>query len=233
MASFAFKKFSVYHSRSSMKVGVDAVLLGAWVNATGRRVLDVGCGCGIISLMIAQRNSSAKIYAIDIHEDSVSEAALNFESSPWPERLFAVKRDFNEVDDDLNFDLIVSNPPYYKAGIEDLNSPRLRARHQGSLSPISLLEKGSSLIGYGGRVAMVMPVDVFKDLCVETSSTGMHTERICFVRRSNGLPYRRVLVEFANEELSDISVEWLTMFYADDSPTAEYLTLCKEFYLKF
>ncbi len=74
---FRFKQFNVRHSRSAMKVGVDGVLLGAWTSCAGERVLDVGCGCGLISLMIAQRFPQAIVEAIDIDHPSVEEAVEN------------------------------------------------------------------------------------------------------------------------------------------------------------
>ncbi len=80
-----------------MKVGTDGVLLGAWVNIleTDKRILDIGGGSGIISLMIAQRSALfstdpsllPKIIAIDIDAPSAEEAHFNFENSKWNERL--------------------------------------------------------------------------------------------------------------------------------------------------
>ena len=109
---FRFKQFTVQHQRSSMKVGTDAVLLGAWCELNGaQRVLDVGTGCGVIALMVAQRNADATILAIDIDPASVNEAQENFDASPWAERLHACRHDFNDLTDDEGFDLIVTNPP--------------------------------------------------------------------------------------------------------------------------
>ena len=79
---FRFKQFAVVNDRTAMKVGTDGVLLGAWCPVAGaRRVLDVGTGCGVIALMIAQRNSHAVINAIDIDHDAIIEAAFNFVSN--------------------------------------------------------------------------------------------------------------------------------------------------------
>ncbi len=83
-----FRHFRILHGNSTMKVGTDAVLVGALtkIHPSVRTILDVGTGCGIIALMLAQR-SNAEIVAIDIDKPSVEEATINFGNSPWPDRL--------------------------------------------------------------------------------------------------------------------------------------------------
>ena len=85
--TFHFKQFSVCHAGCAMKIGTDGVLLGLLVRSEGRRVLDVGTGSGLIALLLAQRNADAQITGIDIDADASRQAALNFEASPWKERL--------------------------------------------------------------------------------------------------------------------------------------------------
>ena len=73
---FKFKQFTVFHDRSSLKVGTDAVLLGAWAEVSeAKRILDIGTGSGVIALMLAQR-SNAQIDAIDIDAGKLN--ALGF-----------------------------------------------------------------------------------------------------------------------------------------------------------
>ncbi|MFM9945776.1 MAG: 50S ribosomal protein L11 methyltransferase, partial [Bacteroidia bacterium] len=87
---FRFKQFAVCHGNSSMKVGTDAVLLGAWAEIKNSKIiLDIGTGSGIIALMMAQKNKKTIIKGIDIDEKSIVEAKHNFEQSPWKQRLEA------------------------------------------------------------------------------------------------------------------------------------------------
>ena len=70
---FRFKQFAVLNDRTAMKVGTDGVLLGAWCPVEGAtHVLDVGTGCGVIALMMAQRNAKAVIDAIDIDAGAIN-----------------------------------------------------------------------------------------------------------------------------------------------------------------
>ena len=85
---FRFKKFTVLHDKCALKVGTDAVLLGAWTNVNGTKaILDIGTGCGVIALMAAQRNPEAMIDAVEIDKTSFNQCEQNFKNSPWSERL--------------------------------------------------------------------------------------------------------------------------------------------------
>ena len=93
---FAFKRFTVRQPRSAMRVGTDGVLLGAWCDSApaGGRMLDVGTGTGVIALILAQRNPSARIDAVEIDEGSCLDAEGNFAASPWAGRLTLYRRPF-------------------------------------------------------------------------------------------------------------------------------------------
>ena len=110
---FRFKQFSLLNDKTAMKVGTDGVLLGCWCDVSkAKRVLDVGTGCGLIALMIAQRQPDALIYGIDIDEGAVEEASYNAEHSPWHHRLRLHCADFNHFDCDLSTFLIVRSNCY-------------------------------------------------------------------------------------------------------------------------
>ena len=248
---FHFKQFSVSHSRSSMKIGVDSVLIGAWANVDGKMILDVGTGCGIIALMLAQRNPQARIEAIDIDEASVKEADENFFNSKWRSRLKATVISFTEFIKSRNdkFDLIISNPPYYDSGITEFNSSRVIARHQNTLSPSVILKEVAPILKDDGRVAMIFPSELFEKIKVEAERNGFNVTRIARVRRTPVLPYKRVLIEFMREDaflegegmttnnknVDNQVLKWeeITMFETEDSPTEEYQKMTHDFYLKF
>ena len=162
---FRFKQFAVKNDRTAMKVGTDGVLLGAWCPVDGaQRVLDVGTGCGVIALMIAQRNSLATIDAIDIDHDSIEEAAYNFMNSPWPERLTAIEGDFNGLDTGQRYDLIVSNPPFFTNGVLPTGEARTTARHTGALTYRQLIDGAMRLMTDGGSLALISPTDAEGDI---------------------------------------------------------------------
>lgn len=115
---FRFKQFTVWHDRCAMKVGTDGVLIGAWCDVDAcRRILDVGCGTGLISLMIAQRTSDrTMIEGVEIDAVAAEQAAENTDRSPWKNRLRIHTSDFLDfaTSATVRYDHIVSNPPYFE-----------------------------------------------------------------------------------------------------------------------
>lgn len=239
---FHFKEFSLSHSKSSMKIGVDAVLLGSWVTPIGNRCLDVGTGCGVMALMLAQRNRTGSILGIDIHNDSVEEAKLNFLLSPWKNRLEAQQKSFSEVIAEVGkgFDLIVSNPPYFDSGVNKLNKARLVARHKGALSPEIIVENSSTLLNPSGRLGLIVPSEFFSSLRNLGISSGLCLSRGLFIKDHPSSSVKRVLLEFIKDShgslissLTEKDISVLTMFDENRDPTVEYRQLTHDFYLKF
>lgn len=234
---FSFKQFRVCHSRSAMKVGVDSVLLGAWVNLHGiRRSLDVGTGCGLLALMIAQRSSELVCDAIEIDHDAAAEASENIDASPWADRLKVKNISFDDFcGDPINhsrYDLLISNPPYFNSGIREPKSSRLKARHQSTLSASILLEKGKQLLTESGRIAMVIPSDQIETILISAEVNGFRLLRHTAIRGHVSAPVKRALLEFGftdkSPELNELILE-----QSPGVPTSEHNALCADFYLKF
>ena len=229
---FRFKQFSVVNDRTAMKVGTDGVLLGAWCPLEGtRRVLDVGTGCGVIALMVAQRNPSAKIDAIDIDHDAIEEAKLNFENSPWSERLTAIDGDFNGIDVETHYDLIVSNPPYFTNGILPTGDARTTARHTGSLSYRQLIEGASRLLTSEGSLALITPTDAEQEIIESATFASLPVRQVTRVIPVDGAIAKRTLWLFSHRNLP-YHEDTLTIAHSDGAFTNEYIALTGAFYLK-
>lgn len=225
-----------------MKVGVDGVLLGAWIDCKdSRRILDVGCGCGLIALMAAQRNENAGIDAIDIDSDSVEEAGINFRESLWSSRLHAIKSEFDDFclqsDVDAKYDYVVSNPPYFDSGINNPDSRRLVARHQSSLSPYKLIDRAPLILADNGRLAMIIPYEIGKEVIEYAEKGVMKVRRILKVSGRERKDFKRLLLEFVktkgNEDNIETEHDQLFIENVDGTYSNRYIDLCKEFYLKF
>ncbi|MDE6409807.1 MAG: methyltransferase [Muribaculaceae bacterium] len=220
-----------------MKVGIDAILLGSWAEVKNRkRILDVGTGCGLIALMCAQRNSDAQVEAIDIDRGSVEEAQENFDDSPWKERLSVRKSDFIEHKG-TDYDLIISNPPFFSSGITKIANPRERARHQDILSPKVLIEKGSGMLNPNGRIAMIVPFEQVEELIQISLSNELSLIRLTNVRGRKELPPKRAMMEFVKQVYNSVpfprSETEITLEHAPGRPTKQFKELCKEFYINF
>ena len=114
MSLFRFKQFVISHEKSAMKVGTDGVLLGSWVSCKrANTILDVGCGSGLITLMLAQRNFKSNIKGVELDTLASEEARLNISNTVWQNRISIENISFQNFITETKFDLIVSNPPFF------------------------------------------------------------------------------------------------------------------------
>ena len=215
-----------------MKLGADSVLLGACVDVDGvKSVLDVGTGTGVIALMIAQRTEGElqpQIDAIDIDMPSVEEAKENFENSPWADRL----RVFHSALQDYplkEYELIVSNPPYFDNSLLNPDSRKSGARHTFSLSYIDILEYASEALSAEGRLALILPAEVEKNLIRVAASHSLFPLSILRVRTVERKSPKRIVIEFSRIK-HESRITNLTMS-SEGKYTAEYNKLVEAFLL--
>lgn len=232
---FQFKKFTVYHDKCAMKVGTDGVLLGAWATvAEKKKIIDVGTGSGLISLMLAQRSdSNAEIQAIDIDASACLQATENIKHSIFNEciqvQLISMREFANTTNE--KFDLIVSNPPYFKDSLLSPVHERNLARHHNSLTLETLLEDSLKLLADQGCLSLILPYDREEELTKLVGGYHLHFSRKTYIRPVMGADYKRILVEVSRQECVCKQDE-LTIEASRHQYTTEYIRLTKDFYLK-
>ncbi len=233
---FQFKQFRIVQERSAMKVGMDGVLLGAWANASGaERILDIGTGTGLIALMMAQKNATAQIDAIEIDRNACEEALFNVKQSQWSDRIHIQEKSFQEfrLADADKYNLIVSNPPFFTNGIKAPIENRSQARHADAL-PLTVLISGAAvLLQEKGRIALVLPVETLPEIEKLTASTGLFISRLCRIKPNPVRPDFRILVELSNLPCTFREENLMVEFEQHHDYTPEYKFLTKDFYLKF
>ncbi|HAH24783.1 MAG TPA: tRNA (adenine-N(6)-)-methyltransferase [Prolixibacteraceae bacterium] len=233
---FQFKQFRIVHEQSAMKVGVDGVLLGAWADVEGaNRILDIGTGTGLIALMMAQRNLSAMIDAVEIEPSAYKESLFNIRQSPWSERISVECCAFQELASnlDLKYDLIVSNPPFFDNGLKAPLESRAQARHSDGLPLVELISGIAQLLNKNGKAALVLAVESLSELEQLVAVNNLFISRICRVKPNPQKPIFRVLVEISDSECTLLEETLLIEFETHFDYTPEYRHLTKEFYLKF
>ena len=239
MGIFRFKKFEVINERSAMKVNTDGVLLGAAMTLapSDSRLLDIGTGTGTIALMAAQRLAGAVwIDAIDIDEPSASEAAANFEHSPWAESLHAHNLSLEEFGSALQqsecrYDLIFSNPPYFEDSLTAPDERKSAARHTSDgLSYRDIFDFAKTHLSDSGRVAMVLPSDQETAICRYARMSGLHLFRVLRIRTVPRKAPSRIVIEFSRVRPQSVDDSILTI-QNEGQYTQEYLSLTKDFYL--
>lgn len=230
---FRFKQFLVHDHLSTMKVGTDSVLLGAWARppAIGR-MLDLGTGCGILALMIAQK-TEGHIVAIDIHAPSVAQAHENFMQSPWPDRIMALQSSHEEYSKNNKqvFDYIVSNPPFFMNSLKPVLENRLLARHARPDFIDLFVQSIRNLLTPDGKAAFIIPVQTFTMIGHKLSMIGMPLLRRALVYAKPDIPPTRVLVETGKYNTGSMQEEDIIIYDHNQQYTSAYKKLTQEYYL--
>ena len=233
---FSFKKFSIEQDRCAMKVGTDGVLLGAWTPLENNpfSILDIGTGTGIIALMLAQRSHAEQIDALEIDEDAYEQATDNFENSPWNDRLFcfhAALEEFVEEPED-EYDIIVSNPPFFSEDYKSDNSQRNLARFQDAMPFEDLIEAAALLLSENGIFAVIIPFKEEEKFLALAHEYELYPLKITRVKGTPTSEIKRSLLAFSRNENSEFPIDELIIETARHQYTPEYIELTKDFYLK-
>lgn len=219
------------HDRCAMKVGTDGVLLGSWASVEGARTaLDVGCGCGLIALMLAQRNPTLHIIGIDIDEGAAEQARENIAENNRNDQISIACADFRTFSSESKFDLIISNPPFYKESTTCAYESRNNARHMSSLPIERLMERASALLSDRGLISVIVPYTVAGETIGEASMQGLFLSRRTDIKTTPAKPPKRTLLEFC-KQTKPTTTQLLTLRNEEGNMSAEYKRLTHDFYL--
>lgn len=220
-----------------MKVGTDGVLLGAWapIDHNPYSILDIGAGTGLIALMLAQRCDAEQIDAIEMDADAHEQAVDNFENSPWNDRLFCFHASLDAFMDELeeeDYDLIVSNPPFYSENVSSGNEARDVARQNQSLPFEDLCQAASVLLSEDGILAVVIPYKEETTFIQLAMQNELYPNKITRIKGTPSAQVKRSLLAFGRLKTIDFPVNEIAIETARHAYTPEYIGLTKDFYLK-
>lgn len=231
---FQFKKFSIAQDRCTHKVGTDGVLLGAWVHIgeTDKSMLDIGTGSGLIAIMFAQRASpEAHIDAVELEAQDVQQARENVRRSPWPEKVNIHHTPLQQFFPGKQYDLIVSNPPYFVRSLLPPDEKRTQARHAHALSFSELLENTTRLLAPGGRLGVILPYAESREFTARALDSDLFIRRQAVFRARPHKPPERLLMEFSLKKQNPEQRE-IILYEAGDQWSADYKSLTGDFYLR-
>lgn len=232
---FTFKQFFVGHEKCAMKVGTDGVLLGAWAPVdTAKKALDIGSGSGLIALMLAQRNENLLIDAVELDSDAALQAQENFQGSQWQERLRVVNQDIVAFSQQIDFqyDLIVSNPPYFEPAVACRSEQRDQARYTTTLTHETLLECAKKCLKVRGLFGLVLPYEVGEKIELIAQNNGWFTAYRVNIKDKPSTSFHRMLLGLQKEATS---TQCSTLILKEENGiyTAAFQVLIRDFYLKY
>jgi tRNA1Val (adenine37-N6)-methyltransferase len=221
-----------------MKVGTDGVLLGAWCSLENspKKILDIGTGTGIISLMLAQRSSAITIDGVEIDKSAYMQTVDNFENSDWSDRLYCYNASFQKFADHTHnekeiYDLIVSNPPFYTEDYITKNSSRNKARFTTSLTFKQLIAGVSKILSKSGFFSTIIPFKEESTFISLAEQHRLYLNKICRVKGNKNSDIKRSLLTFSfyKKEINETN---LTIENSRHKFTKKYVELTNSFYLK-
>ena len=238
MKPFIFKQFTIHQDKTAMKVGTDAVLLGAWcaLDTYPNSILDIGSGTGIIGLMLAQRADAMTIDAVEVDANAYEQSVENFEKSDWADRLYCYNATFQEfsneiAEEDETYDLIVSNPPFYTDEYKTKDNSRNKARFTTSLSFEELIIGVSKILSENGVFSVIIPSKEEEGFINFSGENKLFLNKICHVQGNPSSEIKRSMLSFSFHQ-TITKKEHLIIETARHKYTKEYINLTKDFYLK-
>lgn len=251
MSIFRLQQFAIDQSRSGMKICSDTLLFGAVISVDGvKRILDIGTGTGILSLMQAQKCNALvestldTITAVELTAEAATEAQENFCSSPWSDQLETIQQDiqqFSQVHKDQNnegYDLIISNPPFFVDQTKTSNDNPLRhaARHSDYLPFSDLCQSIDQLLTNMGSVYLLLPLISITDLCKEATNVGLQLVAQVDIAESADHPVKVSILHFVRNKASDgreFNQQRLNKFAQPNIHSDKVQTLLSSFLLRY
>jgi tRNA1Val (adenine37-N6)-methyltransferase len=233
---FSFKKFTIHQDQTAMKVTTDACILGAYTDVQNiKRILDIGTGTGLLALMLAQR-SEAQIEGVEIDEVSYNQAVENVEHSIFKDKIKLYHSDIQSfippLGDKGGFDLVVSNPPFFQNHLKAESPNRNNALHTDTLSFEDLLNSVIRLLSSTGTFVVLLPP--YESIVLEqmANQLGLFANKKLHIHHREGSKILRIITTFGFIK-NETQIEQLFIKNSDESYTADFQQLLKDYYLIF
>ncbi len=232
-ANFKCKKFTITQSNSALKVGTDAFLIGTICKAKQpKSILDIGVGTGIISLILAQRFSNAQIQGIDIDEGSIKDATTNFSQSKWSENLSATKvslQNFSKICKQ-EFDLIVSNPPFFENSVLPKDKKLISAKHTTELNAEDLFKYSVDFMHNESQMFIIIPASEKISYISQAINSGLFLTDEISIKPLPSKDANRIILGFSKMSKS-VQKETICVRNENHEYSTKYVDLTKDFYI--
>lgn len=229
---FQFKQFALLQDKAAMKLGTDSVLLGCFTEVgKAECILDIGTGTGILALMMAQK-SNAMIDAVEVDQEAYKQAEQNAKESPWNDRIKIHHRTIQSFQASQKYDIIISNPPYYRnaknMGIED--EKRALARHDKDLPFEVLCKEAHRLMKEEALFWLILPHKEGIEFIQIAKHHNLHLHHLINIKPKPEKEVNRLILAFGISNKTHTETTF-TIYQSDGTATAEYVDLTKGFYL--
>lgn len=229
---FQFKQFKVEQDKCAMKVCTDSCIFGAWIptDDNTKTILDIGCGTGLLSLMLAQR-SHAKIDAVEINKAAFTQANQNCLNSVFADNITVLHQDISAYVADKKYNVIVCNPPFYENDMQSVLLEERMAKHNTTLTLESLFKKVKTLLSTDGKFAILLPYFRLQEAIKIADENRFYLEKELHIKQTPKHDFFRVCLLFNQNTASQSSTAYLTIRQQHNQYTTEFIELLKPYYL--
>lgn len=237
---FQFKQFTIQQDHCAMKVTTDACLFGAWIskeiqhqNPKVSKVLDIGAGTGLLSLMMAQKNNSSMIDTIEMHKASFQQAKENIDASPFADRINIFYGDVKDFAFTEKYDCIISNPPFYENDLRSSDISKNVAHHNEGLTLSELLSIIKTNLDYNGIFYLLLPYKRSNEIKGLMLKHEFSITQMILVRQSVNYDYFRIILsgKLKTEELVETIIDEISIWNEKQEYTPGFIELLKDYYL--
>ena len=230
---FQFKEFTICQDKCAFKVGTDGVLLGAAADISGaKNILDAGTGTGLVALMLAQR-SNAEITAIEPDRISFQQASENISLSKWNNRIKLVPTTFQDFEDEIRYDLIVTNPPFFVDSLKNPDSRKSATRHNDSLTSDDIIRGALKYLTEEGKLQLILPYAEGNLFIDKAHDLGLYLYSILKIKSLPGSLVKRMIIGFSRNKAGLTERELVIEKGLRHDYSEAYINLTKDFYLNF
>ena len=230
---FKFKQFEVNQAGCAMKINTDGVLIAAMLSHDKpTKILDIGTGTGVIALMLAQRFPNADVHAVEIDYQAAEAADKNFKNSIFNNRLSISNTAIEQYHSTEQFDLIVSNPPFFVNDLKNEEKRKGIARHADEDFFEMLLNKSKSILSDYGKLWLILPLKQAGQVEEIGDAIQLFVTEKIYIHSDGSKPPFRMMICLSREKRELVE----NHFYIYESfkvHSQAYKTLLKDFFLNY
>ncbi len=230
---FHFKQFTVLQDNTSFRVTTEACLFGALIETENHHnILDIGTGTGLLTLMLAQKTPDAQLYGVEIDPNSANLASINFENSPWKERLVVVNQDIATYSQEHleQYDLVISNPPFYANSLKSNKEDRNRAMHNASLSHEQLSNSIDQLLTENGKAWVLLPPQEAINFKGWLNSKNLFVLQTLKIFNFKDKPIFREIVVLSKKQPLEVLIKEIIIYKNQKEYSEEFIQLLRPYY---
>lgn len=233
---FRFKQFSIHQEKCAMKVCTDACVFGAWVaedtqDRQVERILDIGAGTGLLTLMLAQKTTAA-IDAIEIDQAASEQAAGNIAASNWADRIKLMNISLQEFKSIYHYDCIICNPPFYEKDLRSDDESINAARHDTTLKLEELMLFISLYLSNSGKAYVLIPWHRTSYAMETAVKQGLFVQKKMLMKQSVKPGYFRTVLVLSKNTKATHETEEISIRDFEQEYTDRFVELLKDYYLR-